>query len=90
MVRDLPAHLYEELGLKLNNNHPRNWRYLAGMLGFSRDQIQYLELQPRESTQNLINDWSTKDQATVYNLYLALSSMNRPDAAKVIENFVYE
>jgi len=89
MVRELPAHLYEELGLKLNSRHPRNWVYLAGMLGFSRDQIRYLELQPRDSTQNLINDWSSKSNSTVYNLYVALTNMNRIDAAKVVENYVY-
>jgi len=89
MVRDLPADLYEELGFKLNCKHPRNWVYLAGKLGFSKEQIRYLELRPRESTQNLINDWSSKPHSTVYNLHVTLTSMNRPDAAEVIENYVY-
>lgn len=89
MVRDLSADIYEELGFKLNNNHPRNWVYLAGQLGFSMDQIRYLELQPRESTQNLINDWSSKPQSTVYSLHAALVKMNRPDAANLLKDFLY-
>lgn len=40
MVRDLKADIYEELGVKLNNTAPRNWVYLAGLLGFTKDQVR--------------------------------------------------
>lgn len=89
MVRELKAHLYEELGHKLNNNHPYNWRYLAGLLGFSKEQIRYLELEPLQSTQNLLNDWSSKDGSTVHKLHYTLNNMKRTDAARVIQNYIY-
>ena len=56
-VRDLPGHIFIELGRLLNPKSFNNWAKLAGLLGFTSTHVQNFGLEPEEATQNLLNEW---------------------------------
>ena len=51
LVRDLPAHVFIELGKFLNPKSSKNWVTLAGYLEFTTNEIKNFELEVNEATQ---------------------------------------
>ena len=47
-VRDLPGHIFIELGRLLNPKSFNNWAKLAGLLGFTSTHVQNFGLEPEE------------------------------------------
>lgn len=88
-VRDLPANIFEDLGMKLNPVRINNWVQLAGFLGFDHDTIGILKLKPITATQDLLSDYSVRPDSTVFRLYNALINIQRSDAAALVEPFIY-
>lgn len=91
MMRDLTADVLEKLGLYLNPRSMKNWVTLAGRLGYTHTQVRNFKLEPTQSTQLMLYDWSVSGpDATVQRLYYTLQMLPRPDAAEVLEPFLGE
>lgn len=84
----LPANVTEELASHLNAKQGKNWKYLAGLMGYSTSFTQNLELTPLEATQRLLQDWEHKSDATVFELYCLLQKLGRDDAIAVLVPFL--
>lgn len=81
----LPADVTEHLATYLNAKQGRNWKHLAGLMGYTSTFTQNLELTPVEATQKLIHDWEHRgSEATVYKLYCYLKELGRDDAIAVL------
>lgn len=87
-LRDVPANVIEELGQYLNPPLLKNWRFLAGKLGFRSLDVANFSLEPRNSTQLMLSRWQTLDFATVSFLYGKLLEIDRSDAAKILEPYL--
>ncbi|XP_046850330.1 tumor necrosis factor receptor superfamily member 16-like isoform X3 [Xenia sp. Carnegie-2017] len=91
MIRDVTHDIIEQLASYLNPiNPPSNWRKVASMLDFPWNVINNLALCPTTATQQLLERWGTKRDATVYKLYLTLKDIGRDDAAEVLEKLLME
>lgn len=89
MLRDVSHDIIEELANFLNpTNPPSNWRKVASMLDFPWNVINNLALSPTTATQQLLERWGTKRDATVYKLYVTLKEIGRDDAAEVLERLL--
>ena len=88
MVRDLTADVIEDLGHYLNPYSLKNWKILAGKLGFRLMQVESFKLQPRRSTQLMLIEWSFRRGATVRLLYQKLLEIDRGDAAALLKPHV--
>ena len=78
-MRDLPSHVYIELAQLLNPKGSNNWERLAGILGFSHTKVRNFQLAPGECTQQVLAEWSQRDDATVDVLVKHLKDMKRED-----------
>ena len=78
----------EDLGTHLNAKQGKNWKYLAGLMGYSSSFTQNLELTPTEATQKLLQDWEHKTGTTVFALYCLLQELGRDDASAVLLPFL--
>lgn len=86
MLRDVNAHIIEKLGFLLNPTlRFKNWISLAGKLDYTYDQVSNYRLCPMRSTQMLLYDWATREDATVLKWYQVLMDIGRADAAKELE-----
>ena len=85
MVRDLPAHVFIELGKFLNPKSSKNWVTLAGYLEFTTNEIKNFELEVNEATQNVLYQWGQKDSSTVDFLINVLKKMKRDDCVQVLK-----
>ena len=85
MLRDVSADIIEKLGFLLNPTCVKNWIYLAGKLDYTYAQVSNYKLCPMQSTQILLYDWATREDATVLKLYRVLMDIGREDAARVLE-----
>ncbi|XP_068702782.1 uncharacterized protein [Montipora foliosa] len=85
MLREVSADIFERLGFLLNPSSSKNWIYLAGKLDYTYKQAMNYKLYPMQSTQMLLGDWSTREDATVVKLYQTLKDIGRADAAKELE-----
>lgn len=91
MLRNVSHDVIEELAKYLNPVNPsNNWKKVASMLGFSWNLISNLDLKPTTATQELLERWGTKREATVYKLYMILKEIDRDDAAEVLERVLRE
>ena len=88
MIKDITADVIEELGRYLNPQSLKNWKILAGKLGFRWLDVENFKLQPRNSTQLMLSSWSTSSGATVEVLHQKLLEIGRCDAAKLLEPFL--
>lgn len=88
MINDVTADVSEDLGKYLNPPSLKNWKMLAGKLGFRLIDVENFKLQPRNSTQLMLSSWSTNRGATVQVLYQKLLEIGRPDAASVLEPYL--
>lgn len=87
----LPADVTEKLASYLNAKQGRNWKHLAGLMGYNSVFTQNLELMPLEATQSLIHDWEHRgSDATVYKLYCYLKKLGRDDATAVLWPYLTE
>lgn len=84
----LSASVTEELGSFLNAKQGKNWKHLAGLMGYNSVFTQNLELTPVDATQRLLQDWEHGSDATVYQLYLYLRQLGRDDAIAVLLPFL--
>ena len=87
-ITTLPVTVTEELALLLNSRQGKNWKNLAGLMGYNSVFTQNLELTPLEATQRLLDDWGHKDDATVYKLYCFLQELGRDDACSKLWPFL--
>ena len=85
LVRDLPAHVFIELGKFLNPKSRKNWVTLAGYLEFTTNEIKNFELEVNEATQNVLYQWGQKDSSTVDFLINVLKKMKRDDCVQVLK-----
>ena len=85
LVRDLPAHVFIELGKFLNPKSSKNWVTLAGYLEFTTNEIKNFELEVNEATQNVLYQWGQKDSSTVDFLINVLKKMKRDDCVQVLK-----
>lgn len=85
MVRDLPGHIYIELGKFLNPKSLNNWVTLAGRLGFNNNDVQNFNIYPDQATQKVLDEWGQKDGSTVDILIYELKEMNRADCVQVLK-----
>ncbi len=91
MLRDVSHDIIEELANFLNpTSPPSNWRKVASMLDFPWNVINNLALCPTTATQQLLQRWGTKRDATVYKLYITLKEIARDDAAEVLERLLVQ
>lgn len=79
----MPASVTEDLASYLNAKQGKNWKYLAGVMGYNSSFTQNLELTPTEATQRLLQDWEQKS-GTVFELYCLLKKLERDDASAVL------
>ena len=84
----MPASVTEDLATHLNAKQGRNWKHLAGLMGYSSPFTQNLELEPREATQRLLQEWMQKSGSTVFQLYCLLQKLGRDDAVNVLLPFL--
>lgn len=89
MLREISADVYEELGFLLNPDSFKNWKFLAGKLGYTLTHVTNFKLCPMNSTQMLLQDWSQRGDATVQKLYQALVDIGRVDAAERLETILF-
>ena len=85
MVRDLPGHIYIELGKFLNPKSLNNWVTLAGRLGFNNNDVQNFNIYPDQAAQKVLDEWGQKDGSTVDILIYELKEMNRADCVQVLK-----
>lgn len=84
MLRTVRADTVERLGCMLNSKSGKNWKHLAGLMGYSSTDTQSWSVVPNEAAQNLLHDWSTRNGSTVYALYKMLKKLRRDDAASLL------
>lgn len=87
LVRDLPGHIFIELGRLLNPKSFNNWIKLAGLLGFTNSHVKNFEMDPEVATQNLLHEWGQRDGTTVDVLIEFLKEMNRDDCLQVLKQW---
>lgn len=87
LVRDLPGHIFIELGRLLNPKSFNNWAKLAGLLGFTSTHVQNFGLEPEEATQNLLNEWGQQEGSTVDVLIDIFKEMKRDDCLQVLKEW---
>lgn len=81
----LPLHACEELEKLVSDEGPieNDWSSLAGLLGYEEEQIVSFGQEERP-IQALLNDWASRDSASVDALCAALRKINREDLAQCI------
>lgn len=84
----LPASVTEDLANHLNAKQGKNWKYLAGLMGYSSSFTQNLDLTPTEATQKLLQDWEHNSGTTVFALYCLLQKLGREDASAILLPFL--
>lgn len=84
MFNTTSADVTEKLAEFLNSKSVKNWKKLAGMMGYNSVFTANLELTPTEACQKLLQDWQQKSGTTVYVLYCLLQDLDRDDAMAVL------
>ncbi|KAK2866115.1 hypothetical protein Q7C36_002171 [Tachysurus vachellii] len=81
----LPLHACEELEKLVSDEGPieNDWSSLAGLLGYEEERIASFGQEERP-IQALLNDWASRDSASVDALCAALRKINREDLAQCI------
>lgn len=85
LVRDLPGHIYFELGRFLNPKSLNNWMILAGRLGFSDSDVKNFDTYPDQATQRVLDEWGQREGSTVNALICELKEMKRDDCVQVLK-----
>lgn len=85
MVRELPFDVYRNVCMKLNpeSGLNNNFRFLAGLMKYSIDQIKTIA-QKEDPTDCLLQNWGTQKESTVGKLIEYLKKMNRYDVIDVL------
>ena len=85
MVRELPSHIFMELGKLLNPKSFNNWITLAGRLGFNNSDVKNFEIFPEDATQRTLEEWGQRDESTVAVLINVLKEMKRDDCVEILK-----
>ena len=85
LVRDLPGHIFIDLGRLLNPKSFNNLVKLAGHLGFTNSHVQNFGLHPEEATQKTLEEWEQTEGSTVDVLINILKEMKRDDCVQVLK-----
>ena len=85
LVRDLPSHIYIELGRFLNPKSLNNWIILAGRLGFNDSDVKNFDTYPDQATQRVLDEWGQREDSTVNALICELKEMKRDDCVQVLK-----
>lgn len=89
LMTSLSMDILEKLSMKLNPRHPlKDFRYLAGKMGYTYERVRNLEYQ-KNPTVALLGEWmmSGADQGeakTVTDLIELLKGMRRDDAVELL------
>ena len=91
-VADIPIKVKSKICLKLNvedNYNFNDYRLLGEKMGFDQDVIKNLK-RSANPTQNLLDLWSVKREATVEKLieFLREDDMDRDDVATILEDWL--
>ena len=86
-MRELPGHVFVELGVLLNPKSSKNWVTLAGHLGFTSNEVRNLELAIEEATQRVLAEWGQRDGSTVDVLIDIFKQMKRDDCVQVLKQW---
>lgn len=87
LVRELPGHVFGDLGVLLNPKSSKNWVTLAGHLGFTGNEVRNFELVIEEATQRVLAEWGQQDGSTVDVLIDVLKKMKRDDCVQVLKQW---
>ncbi|XP_045165731.2 uncharacterized protein LOC123529462 isoform X2 [Mercenaria mercenaria] len=85
-VMELPWSVFHKLCLKLKVTSPlgRDWKGLAGQMGYSVEQVDVYET-AKEPVQALLCDWGRSTNATIEKLLSLLSELDREDIISDIQ-----
>lgn len=89
LMTSLSMDILEKLGMKLNPRHPlKDFRYLAGKMGYTYERVKNLEYQ-KNPTVALLGEWMMSgadagEAKTVTDLIGLLKGMRRDDAVELL------
>lgn len=84
-VDALPSGLYDEICIAFDTGPPgKNWRALAGWLGFTANQVKHFEREKR-ITDSIIRHWSTETGNDIEKFVSILEKYKMTDLADKIE-----
>ena len=72
----------------LNPELPNNWKGLAAELGIKYIEIRNFEANPSTAAKDMLDSWSTSNEATIDRLYKALQNIRRDDVCSFLEENV--
>ena len=94
-VTELPLTVYSEVCVKLNverNLRFDDFRMLAQKVGLSRDETDVIHQNYRNTTDEILRTWSTRQEATVGKLIELLKEKDfyRQDVVQILRDWVNE
>ena len=85
LIRNLSIKCLQDMGMKLSGPVGKNYKYLAGKLGFSTSDVGELESTDKINPGfALLQRWSQQNNTTVAVLMTYLRDMNRDDVLDVL------
>ena len=94
-VTEVPYKVYSQVCVKLNSKRELrfdDFRMLAEKVGLNKEETALIEQDYRNHTDEILNTWSVKNEATVGNLIELLKepSFDRQDVAQILQDWVNE
>ena len=94
-VKEIPLSVFSQVCVKLNVKQQlrfNDFRMLAEKVGLKRDETECIGQRFENPTEEIVNVWSQKGQATVGQLieWLKEDSFERFDVAEILEDWVNE
>ena len=92
-VKEIPLSVFSQVCVKLNVKQKlgfNDFRMLAEKVGLKRDETECIDERFQNPTEEIVNVWSQKGQATVGQLieWLKEDSFERFDVAEILEDWV--
>ena len=94
-VNDIPLSVFSQVCVKLNVKQQlgfNDFRMLAEKVGLKRDETDFIDQRFQNPTEEIVNKWSQKGQATVAKLieWLKEDGFQRIDVVEILEDWVNE
>ena len=92
-VKEIPLSVFSQVCVKLNVKQQlgfNDFRMFAERVGLKRDETDYIDQRFPNPTEEIVNKWTQKGQATVGQLieWLKEDSFQRMDVAEILEDWV--
>lgn len=92
-VKEIPLSVFSQVCVKLNVKQQlgfNDFRMFAERVGLKRDETDYIDQRFPNPTEEIVNKWTQKGQATVGQLieWLKDDSFQRMDVAEILEDWV--